>query len=297
MTMFAKRIRRSILAVTLTFVSGASHAVPFDINLSFEGGLTDMQTTIFSNAEAYWESVITGYSSNRVPTGTTLDISASGVSIDGAGGILGQAGPVTGFRSKGTVYAATGVMQFDSEDLLYLELNGLLEDVILHEMAHVIGFGTLWDLNGVYAAGSGAYSGTNALSACKLNSPDICGADALFVPVELDGGSGTADGHWDEALFTNELMTGFIDSNNFISDMSVCSFADIGYTVGVNCGVADKPKGGGGGGPRGGPKKIQVFDLVGMESNLSTVSEPSLALLLGLALVSVAATNGKRRAG
>ena len=87
MTMFAKLLRRSIMAVTLTFVSGASHAVPFDINLSFDGDLTKSQMDIFSLAEDYWESVITGYSSNRIPTGTTLDISASGVSIDGVNGI------------------------------------------------------------------------------------------------------------------------------------------------------------------------------------------------------------------
>ena len=35
-------------------------------------------------------------------------------------------------------------MSFDTADLARMEADGSLTDVILHEMGHVLGFGTLW---------------------------------------------------------------------------------------------------------------------------------------------------------
>jgi hypothetical protein len=37
-------------------------------------------------------------------------------------------------------------MSFDTADLDRMEADGCLQDVILHEMGHVLGFGTLWSL-------------------------------------------------------------------------------------------------------------------------------------------------------
>ena len=59
------------------------------------------------------------------------------------------------------------------------------------------------------------------------------------VPVENTGGAGTADAHWRDAVFFNELMTGFVNSRvtvpigimNPLSVMSIQSLADVGYTV------------------------------------------------------------------
>ena len=53
--------------------------------------------------------------------------------------------------------------------------------------------------------------------------------DALGVPVEGDGGSGTRDSHWDEETFDNEIMTGYINQANYLSEMTVASLEDIGY--------------------------------------------------------------------
>ena len=70
--------------------------------------------------------------------------------------------------------------------------------------------------------------------------------NATYIPIELGGGSGTADGHWDEITwgsnFTgitdgngndmrNELMGGWLNQPTFVSNMTIMSFADIGYTV------------------------------------------------------------------
>jgi len=65
----------------------------------------------------------------------------------------------------------------------------------------------------------------------------------LFVPVELGGGSGTANGHWNESDgggsnvgiasaqgdMRFEVMTGWLDSPYYISGTTVASFVDIGY--------------------------------------------------------------------
>jgi hypothetical protein len=51
----------------------------------------------------------------------------------------------------------------------------------------------------------------------------------------LEGGPGTANGHWDEATFAcgdNDLLTGYLDSgNNPVSDTTLAAFRDIGFTL------------------------------------------------------------------
>ena len=55
------------------------------------------------------------------------------------------------------------------------------------------------------------------------------------VPVENTGGVGTADSHWRETLFRNELMSGFIaGASNPISRVTVGSLQDLGYLVNLD---------------------------------------------------------------
>ena len=232
--------RRTLLASLL--LAAAPGAFAFSINVNFTGGLTASQQGAFTQAASFWQSVITGYQAGISLTGITID--ASGAAIDGVGGILGQAGPSTIVNQGGYVLADTGTMQFDTADLANMQTNGTLVSVIKHEMAHVLGFGTLWDLNGVYVNGSGQYTGANALAAYQKEF--VGQANAAFVPVELGGGTGTADGHWNEVDggagltgivdhqgrdMRNELMTGWLNSPTFVSNTTRMSFADIGYTV------------------------------------------------------------------
>src|SRR5207302_10832308 len=64
-------------------------------------------------------------------------------SIDGPGKILGQAGPCF-IRTQGRL-PIVGIMHFDTADVANLENSGQFKSVILHEMGHVLGFGTIWD--------------------------------------------------------------------------------------------------------------------------------------------------------
>ena len=215
----------------------------FDIVVNFDTTPTVSQQTAFDVAEAFWEANILGYRTPFLGTNVSqLTIDASFPSIDGAGGILGQVGAKTvttdGGSGSGFMVSNTGIMEFDSADAATLESNGTLDDVILHEMAHVMGFSDFfWDFAGA-TDGSGTdktYTGPLGLQTYQSEFDPT----ASFVPVEEDFGTGTAFAHWDEVLFNNhgtefsnpELMTGFITIPNFVSDTTIASFSDIGYAT------------------------------------------------------------------
>jgi len=154
--------------------------------------------------------------------------------IDGPGGVLGSAGPC--LVRVGINHPVMGSMRFDTADLATLEGNGLLDEVILHEMGHILGIGTLWPTLGLLAdpAASGGtdphFTGADAIAAFDaIGGSSYVGAK---VPVEDGGGSGTQDGHWRESVFDTELMTGWIDAGaNLVSLVTVESLDDMGYTV------------------------------------------------------------------
>jgi len=234
-------VRQLVFVSSLLLAAVSQQASAISINLNIVGGLTASQQSIFTQAELFWESVLTDYQTGiSIPGGITIN--AEGATIDGVGGILGSAGPTFGTVQAGFTLTTEGDMTFDSADLASLETSGSLEDVILHEMAHVLGLGTLWIDNGVYVTGSGQYTGAYGLAAYQAEFDPL----ATFIPVELGGGAGTANGHWDEndggAGLTgitdgngndmrDELMTGWLNPGSFVSNTTKMSFMDLGYEV------------------------------------------------------------------
>ena len=128
------------------------------------------------------------------------------MAIDGAGGILGQAGPDL-LRPSPSRLPAHGEMEFDSADVATMYASGTWTNVILHEIGHILGIGTIWSLLGL-KNGAGDYIGVHGLAEYRalLGNPS-----AASVPIEHDGGPGTAGAHWDEDTFNAELMTGFAE--------------------------------------------------------------------------------------
>ncbi len=209
----------------------------FSITLRISG-MTASQETIFRQAAARWQQAIVGDLPDMVYNGVAVDdvlIDASARSIDGVNGILGQAGP-DAFRS-GTYLPYHGSMQFDSADLASLEASGQLQSVIIHEMGHVLGIGTIWSARGLLSGAGTAdprFRGTQATA--EYNR--LFGRNESGVPVENSGGAGTRDSHWRESVFGNELMTGYLNSGfNPLSRMTIASLADLGYQV--NLAAAD----------------------------------------------------------
>ena len=210
----------------------------FDIVVNFTGGLSPSQQAIFAQAEARLEQIITGDVPDILIPGVGLIddvvINASGVVIDGRGGVLGQAGP-TGLR-PGSFLPYSGDMQFDTADLAALEAAGELDEVILHEMMHVLGFGTIWTFRGLLTgAGTADPRFVGPLATAEFNAR--FGQTATGVPVEgTTSGPGSADSHWRESIYTNELMTPALNSGvaNPLSRSTVAQFADLGYVVNLN---------------------------------------------------------------
>lgn len=191
-----------------------------------------------------------------------LIIYASVAPIDGAGKILAQAGPC--YVRQNSTLPAVGVMQFDEADIQNYINTGRFESVVLHEMNHVVGFGTIWVdkavlLNSVYTntenptptgSTNPRFSGAAGLAQC-LAAGGSAAHCTSGVAVEQCGSAGTADGHWREtftttctgtnnspvggtAAFDNEMMTGYVEGpgvNMPWSAMSIASFQDLGYTV------------------------------------------------------------------
>jgi hypothetical protein len=197
-------------------------------------GFSRSQRNAFTAAEELWESVIVGYAPGI--TQTTLPFSARKLGLDGPGGILGQAGPTGSITEGGFVISTGGSMIIDAADIDLLTGDGQLADAIAHEIGHILGIGTLWVDNGVYVNNSGQYMGGFGLQAYQTEFD----AGASFVPVELDGGAGTANGHWDEldTVFdgegrplTEELMTGFLGTVPFLSQTTIQSLRDLGFEV------------------------------------------------------------------
>ena len=222
----------------------------FTIDVRYISAISPTQQAMFTAAVARWTDIILGDVPGinvSLPAGTCFQtqpaineivddvvLYVELLDIDGPGDILGSAGPCL-VRSSSDL-PAVGAIRLDIADVNALESSGELAAVIQHEMAHVLGFGTMWPDRGLlFGAGTTnpMFTGTAALSAYFA-----MGGSSNGVPVENTGGPGTADAHWRELTFNNELMTGYIGSSvNPLTALTVGSLQDLGYQV--DFGTAD----------------------------------------------------------
>lgn len=227
----------------------------YDITLRFFGApMSAAQQQLFQNSATRIVGIIKGDIVNAaaspinlnqcpnvtesVPINEEVDdviIYASIRDIDGPGKILASAGPCfTRSTSVGDM-TAIGVMSFDSADLNSLSAGGTLQDVITHEMLHVVGVGTLWtskepDLVTDTGTATPKYNGAAARQACIAAGGSV--ACANYVPVEgTPEPSGTRDSHWRENTFNTEMMTGYLDPTSPISGITIGGLKDLGFTV------------------------------------------------------------------
>ncbi|WP_281540251.1 leishmanolysin-related zinc metalloendopeptidase [Maribacter aestuarii] len=232
----------------------------FNITLSYLLPPTPRQVEVFEAAAARWERIIikdepsfTGTLPSAfegfpalVDEGTVDDIiiEVALAPIDGPGRVLGQAGPR--FVRTDDFLTLSGVMFFDVDDLDFLEELDLFEEVIVHEMGHVLGVGTLWNV--------APFGFDRTLRGGSDDNPYFLGSKAnVFwnaeggtdeLPIEGDFGPGTRFGHWDEAALNNELMTGFLNlGENPLSRITAGSMKDLGYGSASVGESYDLPKG------------------------------------------------------
>jgi hypothetical protein len=236
------------------------------IKIVFPQGIASAFEPAFVDAGKFWNNVITsGAEPSKLDKGLDVSSTQCGVDfvyapgtviegmqifastplIDGPGAILGRAGPCLyhgGFNAS-PLFPMLAIMEFDSADSQGLLDGGQFGSVILHEMGHTLGIGTLWPAIGLlenpcplfniiprpcdpYYLGENGLEGFRRLD---TGNNDLNGK----LPVANTGGTGTANGHWREKTFENELMTGYLNAgvDNPFSIMSVLAIKDLGYQV------------------------------------------------------------------
>lgn len=219
----------------------ATTADPYNITLNFAPGSDSRVVTAMQAAAARWQGIIiqglpsasvnipaNTCGSNAAYVGTVDDILifTGSKAIDGPGGILAQSGPCSVRSASGlTVYST---LVFDSADVGSFATQ--LTAIATHELGHSLGIGSLWKRKGL-TSGSGTtdprYVGTNG----KREYLSL-GGQLVTVPEENQGGAGTAEAHWREKTFNNELMTGYLNSgSNPLSRLSIAGLQDLGYSV------------------------------------------------------------------
>jgi len=251
----------STFSGTTMTISAGGAVSPYNIELVFIDNGSAAQDQAVRDAAARWESIIVAdvpdvnFSTSPIDANaciqgqTQINSTIDDVriyvvidSIDGPLGTLAQAGPCV-TRSLGNL-PIVGTVSFDEADLLRLNATGDMEAVILHEMGHVIGIGTIWgedfrDLvrNPSLPSSSGVdthFIGANATDA--FDAAGGAGYAKLKVPVENKATAGSSDSHWRESVLDRELMTPALDAGqaNPLSAITIQSVKDLGYAVDVS---------------------------------------------------------------
>ena len=250
-----QRVTATAAEASVAFTATASPAPGGGFHIGFElvGGMSAELEIAFADAAARWAQIITeklpdvtltvpansGCGNPEAMTATFDDVYIFGIvqNIDGPGGALAQAGPC--FNRDGSGLPVLASVRLDESDLDNLIASGRLDVVVLHEMAHALGFGTRWRALGLLQNPStqepGAdthFNGVRAIAAFDVVGGSIYTLGQK-VPVEnAVGGTGTRDSHWRGSVFVEELMIGFITSSVLpLSRVTAASLADLGYSV------------------------------------------------------------------
>ncbi len=258
----ANSVDAVVSGLTPLVFSATGLAAVYNIEIVRLGGGGPAIAQALDDAARRWEQIVVGDLPDVSFAASPVDSAACGVrhpgfndvvddvrifvqleEIDGPGNVLGSAG--TCFVRDPELLTVVGQMRFDTDDLPRLADDGRLTDVVIHEIGHVLGIGTLWEdfgflVNPSLPSNEGAdthFSGPRAIVAFDAVGGSSFSAGSK-VPVEnSQGGSGTRDSHWRESVFEMESMTGFVDEVNPLSVVTIESLGDLGYLV--NADAAD----------------------------------------------------------
>ena len=211
-----------------------------------------------------WDSLVT--QNERFTNTYTIDVSFSIASL--GNGILGGAQVLTAYYfdtyTFGNSYTANGNIKMNESYMSSLrnsirtDNQSALYHVLLHEIGHILGIGTYWNMNGSPVSSysdNGVtkyyYTGENAVREYKYYIPEIAHT-IVGLPIEDNGGSGTQNVHPEEGEegtassnnryingffhpgLDNELMSGWMESfpsSTPLSRISLGFLEDMGFGV------------------------------------------------------------------
>ena len=237
-----------------------SGADPFHIELVFLDDFADEHEDLFRQAARRWETIITeglpdvDFSANpfRLDESNLVDDTVDDLRIfvrdDADAGVAGYAGPNYVRSGNPTGLPAVGGVSINSSYIEnFQEHNGLrqeehvLRNLMVHEIAHVLGMGPLWSNLGLLhdRSGDAYFSGERAIQAFNAAGGENYGGNK--VPVELRGVSCGIPAHWraevfkgNERVFRAETMEPTIEEGHALSAITIQSIADLGYVVDVS---------------------------------------------------------------
>ncbi|MYC90469.1 MAG: hypothetical protein F4X15_03275 [Gemmatimonadetes bacterium] len=251
----------AVITVTATDPVGASAAqafavtvdrpiMNFNIGLGFAASVTASQERVFSNAAAYWQRALRFTEFDDIAVNATLPCPIRGITVninvetiddiavvflvadlDGEGGTAAVA-RLCYIRSSDET-PLLGIAIFDRADIDRIARAGNLREIAIHEIAHVLGFGSgPWLRSGLVRNPSETdptadthFSGARAIAAFNAaGGSDYAGPK---VPVQ----NGGDDSHWRESVLGHELMTptATLGVPNPPSAVTLQSFADLGF--------------------------------------------------------------------
>lgn len=121
-----------------------------------------------------------------------------------------------------------------SKALSMMDEQAYYEVVVLHEMMHALGYGTIFD----YMTNMVEKTTVNDIEFQQIVTPKVVqtakkhfGCDIMTgALLENDGGNGTANSHWEMTLYSGELMVGWISSTkpNKLTNMTLSWLEDTG---------------------------------------------------------------------
>ena len=216
-----------------------------DVHVS--AGNNDAWTNALINGANRWESLIVGDTIGQAPAPNDPDFTCDGGMppliddvyvcakdgfIDGEGGVLGMT--QLRYVRGDTNLPISGGITFDAADVQALMADGTWDNLVQHELGHILGIGTLWGQKDLVSGSPPEYTGAVACAAWQ----ELSGCETGCPPLENDGGSVTAGGHWESDFFAYELMSGYTASTEGgtfatkpISTVTAASLVDLGYTV------------------------------------------------------------------
>lgn len=111
---------------------------------------------------------------------------------------------------------AGATITFNANMLAGLDDLGVLDDTVLHEMLHALGFG-LWE------------TADNDLTSTSDGAITYTGDGATGNAVENEGLIGSVGGHWAEATYDKELMTSIVEITDdmYLEEYSILSLQDL----------------------------------------------------------------------
>jgi hypothetical protein len=205
-------------------------ASQFNIELNFADDIPENIRAGVHQAAQRWMKIVVG---DLPDEGLIDDLQIDVVSGSLADTVLATGGPDQ-FRS-GSNLPYHGVITW--AELSLGESTARATEIALHEIAHVLGFGTLWQQQHLIETQIGApvYTGQAALALYRF----AVDSAAKGVPVEPAAGDATTGTHWasswaavNDQVF--DVMAWKLESTQterFISIVTVGAIADLGYQV------------------------------------------------------------------